>query len=60
MGGSIEAQPSIINIVISSIKRLHSQPTVQSTLATNAPRPCCARRSLRDRMWHSMPSLGRR
>ncbi|KQR07479.1 hypothetical protein ASF90_18915 [Xanthomonas sp. Leaf148] len=60
MDRSIDALPSIINIVISSIERLHSQPTVQPTSATNAPRPWCARRSLRDRTLHSMPRLGRR
>ncbi|WP_153066764.1 hypothetical protein [Xanthomonas arboricola] len=54
MDRSIDALPSIINIVISSIERPHSQPTVQPTLATNAPRPWCARHSLRDRTWHSI------
>ncbi|WP_153066044.1 MULTISPECIES: hypothetical protein [Xanthomonas] len=60
MDRSIDALPSIINIGISSIERPHWQPTVQSTLATNARLPSCARRSLRDRNWQSMPRLGRR
>ncbi|MEA9557395.1 hypothetical protein VC273_16195 [Xanthomonas nasturtii] len=61
MDRSIDALPSIINIVISgSIQRPHSQQTAKSTLATNARRPRCARRSLRNRTWHSMPRLGRR
>ncbi|MEA9586031.1 hypothetical protein VC279_06890 [Xanthomonas sp. WHRI 10064A] len=50
MDRSIDALPSIISIVMrDSIQRQHSHPTAQSTLATNAPRPWCARRSLRDR-----------